>query len=337
MQLMELTIKNISERGRGILAADESHATIAKRFAAIGVENTEENRRDYREMLFSAPGLGEFISGVILFEETLTQKAKSGMTLADILKKQNIIPGIKVDKGLIDLESSSEEKVTQGLDGLPERLAYFKEQGALFAKWRAIFNISAKQPSAIAIKTNAQLLARYAAICQNQGIVPIVEPEIIFDGNFSMTQCAEVSQRVLQTVFHTLYKHKVILECMILKPSMVAAGKEFSEKSSIDEVARETLKVLLRTVPGAVPTVNFLSGGHSSELSTAYLNAMNVMHPHLPWNLSFSYGRALQDTALKTWGGKAECVESAQKELLKRCQLNSLAAKGQYKEAMERG
>lgn len=332
---MEKTIKVIAERGRGILAADESHSTIAKRFAGIQVENSEENRRAYREMLFTASGLGEYVSGVILFEETLTQKTQDGTPFVDLLLKQNIIPGIKVDKGLIDCESSSSEKVTQGLDGLPERLAIYKKQGAQFAKWRAVFNISDSLPSGVAIATNAQLLARYAAICQAQGIVPIVEPEILIDGHHSISRCEVVAEDVLHHVFHELYANRVSLEHIILKPSMVSSGKEAVTRDTVDQVAQATLKVLLRSVPGAVPTINFLSGGHSSELSTAYLNRMNELRPVLPWNLSFSYGRALQDNALKAWQGKSENVAKAQQELLKRSKLNALAAQGQYKDALE--
>lgn len=332
---MENTIKIIAERGRGILAADESTGTIAKRFESIQVENTEENRRAYRELLFTTPGMNEFISGVILFEETLTQKTRDGVRFADLLKNLNVVPGIKVDKGLISLESSSEEKVTQGLDGLPERLAQYKSQGALFAKWRAVYNIDSSKPSKMAIETNAQLLARYAAICQAEGIVPIVEPEILIDGNHSITQATEVAELVLHTVFHCLYQNKVSLEHIILKPSMVTSGKDFAPKDSVDQVAKETVKILLRTVPAAVPTINFLSGGHSNELSTAYLNRMNELNPRLPWNLSFSYGRALQDTALKTWLGKTENFEKAQQAFYKRAKLNALASRGEYKETME--
>lgn len=336
LQEMSLTVKTIAERGRGILAADESHSTIGKRFENIQLENTEPNRQAYREMLFTAPNLGDYISGVILFEETLTQNAKDGTPFVEILKKQNIVPGIKVDKGLVSFESSPEEKVTQGLDGLADRLSTYKKQGAQFAKWRAVFNINAVKPSSLAIKVNADLLARYAAICQSLGIVPIVEPEVLIDGNHTMNRCAEVTEQVLHRVFHSLYKHKVSLENMILKPSMVSSGQETTAQDSIEMVAKETMKVLLRTTPAAVPTINFLSGGHSSERSTAFLNAMHELYPQMPWNLSYSYGRALQDHALKTWAGKAENIAAAQQALLKRARLNSLAAKGQYQAQLEK-
>lgn len=331
---MEQTIKTIAERGRGILAADESTGTIEKRFASIGVENNEENRRAYRELLFTTPGFAEYISGVILFEETLFQKTKDGKPFVELLKSQNVIPGIKVDKGLVNFEVNSDEKVTQGLDGLSERLSQYKGL-AQFAKWRAVFNIDDQKPTAMAIKTNANLLARYAAICQAHGIVPIVEPEVLIDGAHSLERCVKVSEHVFHEVFHALHQYGVQLELMILKPNMISSGKEAATKDTPEQVAHATVKALLRTVPAAVPTINFLSGGHSSELSTAYLNAMNSLYPNLPWNLSFSYGRALQDQALKQWLGKAENIEAAQKALFKRCKLNGLATKGMYKSSME--
>ncbi|CAN5397846.1 fructose-bisphosphate aldolase class I [soil metagenome] len=329
------TIKEVAIKGRGILAADESTATITKRFQAIGVESTEENRRSYRELLFTTEGLGEFISGVILYEETLSQKTAKGETFVKVLQQQGIVPGIKVDMGLINLANTADEKVTQGLDGLPERLAKYKALGARFAKWRAVFNIDAQHPSTLATKTNAEALARYAAICQSLGIVPIVEPELLIDGNHSFERCKEATEEVLHSVFNALHRHKVVLEHMILKPSMVIAGQDCKEQASIDAVAKATVEVLLRTVPAAVPSIKFLSGGQSSALATANLNAMNALNPQLPWQLSFSYGRALQDTALKAWGGKAENVAKAQQELFKRAKLNSAACWGKYSDAME--
>lgn len=329
------TIKDVAIRGRGILAADESTGTITKRFQSIGLESTEENRRRYREMLFTTEGLGEFVSGVILYEETLSQKTAKGETFVSILQKQGIVPGIKVDLGLINLANTNNEKVTQGLDGLPERLAKYKALGARFAKWRAVFNIDATLPSTLAIKTNAEGLARYAAICQSLGIVPIVEPELLIDGNHSFERCKEATEEVLHTVFHALHRHKVVLEHIILKPSMVIAGQECKEQASIADVAAATVQVLLRTVPAAVPSIKFLSGGQSSALATAHLNAMNAANPQLPWQLSFSYGRALQDTALKAWGGKDENIAKAQQELFKRAKLNSVACWGKYADAME--
>lgn len=332
---LEATIMQLVVPGKGILAADESHGTIAKRFNTIQIESTAENRRAYREMLFTTPGLHEFISGVILFEETLGQRANNGKLFPEVLAAQGIVTGIKVDKGVANLPNSLEEKFTQGLDGLAERLASYKEMGARFAKWRAVLDISDKKPSCLAIETNAAALAQYAALCQDQGIVPIVEPELLMDGNHSLERCAEVTERTLHKVFHALTQHNVILECMILKPSMVISGTEYQSKASVAAVAQNTLKILRRTVPAAVPTINFLSGGQSAELATAHLNAMNQTK-HLPWQVSFSYGRALQDPALKAWAGRAENINAGQQALYKRAKLNSAACKGVYNEAMEK-
>lgn len=334
MTELQQTIEQIAQTGKGILAADESHKTIAKRFAAIHVENTEKNRRDYREMLFTAPNLSKYISGVILFEETLTQASSTGNTLAQVLSKQGIVPGIKVDKGLIDLPASPKEKITQGLDDLGDRLVTYKQQGAKFAKWRAVFTISDALPSYTAIHTNAHALARYAAICQQHGIVPIVEPEVLMDGDHNIERCAVVTEFVLHCVFHELYLQKVSLENMILKPSMVISGSECLQQANVETVARETVKVLKRTVPVAVPTINFLSGGQSAELATQHLNAMNQLFD-APWQLSFSYGRALQAPSLDAWQGKIENVKAAQDQMHKRAKLNSAASKGEYKASME--
>ena len=335
IQEMTQTVAVLSERGRGILAADESTGTIAKRFASINVENNEDNRRAYRDLLFTAPELNRYIRGVILFEETLMQKGLKGELFSEMLTKNNMIPGIKVDKGLIDLVNSQDEKTTQFLDGLPERLAEYKKFGAKFAKWRATFDIDAPRPSCLAIKTNAEGLARYAAICQSVGIVPIVEPELLMDGANDLERCQEATDEVLHHVFNALHQHKVVLECIVLKPSMVISGKQCHEQASVNEVASATVETLLRQVPAAVPSINFLSGGQSSVVATAHLNAMNHLHPHLPWNLSFSYGRALQDDALKTWLGKEENVAKAQAALIKRAKLNSLACMGEYQSNME--
>ncbi|NNM58772.1 MAG: fructose-bisphosphate aldolase class I [Legionellales bacterium] len=332
---LKQTVIEIAARGKGILAADESSGTIAKRFASINLDSTEESRRDYREMLFTTPGLADYISGVILYEETLGQKAQDGRLLADILRKSNIIPGIKVDKGLVPLCATDAEKVTQGLDGLPERLITYKEMGARFAKWRAVFNITDKKPSESAIHTNAHLLARYAAICQAAGIVPIVEPEVLMEGAHDIERCKQVTETVLHIVFDHLSKHKVILEGMILKPNMVTAGDRASVQGTVEEVAAATLNVLLRTVPAAVPSINFLSGGQSAELATAHLNEMHKLMAHLPWNLSFSYGRALQAPCLEAWQGKAQNITLAQNSLLKRAKLNSLACFGHYRDNMD--
>lgn len=329
------TIEAMSAPGKGILAADESTNTIAKRLKSIDVESTEPNRLAYRHLLFSTKDLGEYINGVILFEETLGQNAPNGTSLPDLLADQGIIPGIKVDKGLVTLANTEDEKVTQGLDGLEDRLKAYKEKGARFAKWRNVYQIDDFTPSIVAVKTGAHNLARYAAICQTLGIVPIVEPEVLMDGPHSIEQCAEVTEVVLNELFQALFTHQVALESIILKPSMVIAGSTSSEKSTPEEVAEYTLSVFQNTVPAAVPTINFLSGGQTPEQATANLNAMNVLSSQ-PWNLSFSYGRALQETSLKAWGGKEENVEKAQKELLKRSRLNAAAAVGEYKKEMEK-
>lgn len=334
-QQLKQTIQQMSGAGRGILAADESSGTIKKRFDTINLESTEENRRAYREMLFTIKGLGEYINGVILYEETLGQSTKSGKPFAKLLEEQNMVPGIKVDMGLIPLINSSNEKITQGLDGLPERLAKYKDQGARFAKWRAVFDIDAVRPTMLAIKTNAENLARYAAICQSQGIVPIVEPELLMDGEHTIERCEEASLRVFNAVFRALNLHKVTLEHMILKPSMVISGKSCVKQADVETVARLTVQTLLRTVPAAVPTINFLSGGQNAEIATAHLDSMHKQFPNLPWNLSFSYGRALQDPALKIWAGKAENVDAAQKALYKRAKLNAAAASGNYSNKLE--
>lgn len=332
---LETTINKLSVHGKGILAADESTATITKRFEAVGIQSTEDTRRAYRELLLTTPGVNKYIAGVILFEETLNQKTSQGIAFPEALNKLDILPGIKVDKGLVHLANTVDENITQGLDGLPERLADYKAKGATFAKWRSVYSISHTTPSMLAIETNAEVLARYAAICQALGIVPIVEPEVLIDGDHTIARCEEVSDPVFHAVFNALYRHKVKLEYIVLKPSMVINGKACSQKASVKEVAEATLRVLRRNVPGAVPTINFLSGGQSSEQATAHLNAMNAAG-NLPWNLSFSYARALQDYAMKTWQGQTKNVAAAQAAFLKRAKLNSLAAVGKYTEAMEK-
>ena len=332
---LEATINKIAVKGKGILAADESTGTITKRFQAVGVESTEDTRRAYRELLMTTPDFSKFVAGVILFEETLNQKTSQGVTFPELLKGMGVLPGIKVDKGLINLCGTNDEQVTQGLDGLPERLADYKAKGACFAKWRAVYAISDKTPSPLAIETNAEVLARYAAMCQAAGIVPIVEPEVLIDGDHTIARCEEATEPVLHAVFNALYRHKVKLEYIILKPSMVINGKACSQKASVEEVAKATVRVLKRTVPAAVPTINFLSGGQSSEQATAHLNLMNQMS-NLPWNVSFSYARALQDNAMKTWAGQSKNVQAAKNAFYKRAKLNSLAAVGKYTEAMEK-
>lgn len=332
---LESTISKLAAKGKGILAADESTPTITKRFQPLGIESTEDTRRTYRETLMLTPGVNQYIAGVILFEETLNQKTSTGILFPDALNKLGIVPGIKVDKGLVHLANTIDENVTQGLDGLPERLADYKAKGARFAKWRAVYNISATTPSKLAIKTNAECLARYAAICQEAGIVPIVEPEVLIDGDHTIERCEEVSEPVFHALFKALFRHKVKLEYIVLKPSMVISGKSCSKKASVDEVAKATMRVLRRTVPAAVPTINFLSGGQSPEQATAHLNAMN-QQSNIPWNLSFSYARALQDYAMKIWAGQSNNIPAAQKAFLKRAKLNSLAATGKYSESMEK-
>jgi len=328
--LLESTMKHLAAKGKGILAADESTGTISKRFAALKINSTEDSRRDYRELLFTTPGLNEAIAGVILYEETLNQKSKNGMPLPEVLQKAGILPGIKVDKGLVIMPNTQDENTTQGLDGLAERLVEYKEKGARFAKWRAVYAISNNTPSELAIAANAEGLARYAAICQSQGIVPIVEPEVLLEGEHTIEACSAVTERVLSKLFATLQLHKVSLEHMILKPSMVISGKSCPVKASTEQVAKETVKILLRTVPAAVPTINFLSGGQTPQEATAHLNLMHTLFPHLPWNLSYSYARALQDDCMKIWLGEAKNVDAAQKALYKRAKLNSLASMGQY-------
>lgn len=328
------TIEKMIQPGKGLLAADESEKTIAKRLAAIRVESTEETRAAYRELLFSTPDLEKYISGVILYEETLYQKSSRGMAFPAMLTQKGILPGIKVDKGLIPFESSAEEQITQGLDGLPDRLKEYKKAGACFAKWRAVYQIAEHYPSRSLMRTHAELLARYAKICQVAGIVPIVEPEVLIDGDHSLAQCAEVTEKAHHALFRSLYKHGVVLELMILKPSMVIAGKGHSKPSSVEEVAEATLKIFRRTVPAAVKSINFLSGGQTEQQATAHLNAMNQMGTQ-PWKLSFSYARALQDSCMKTWQGKVENITAAQQVLLKRAKLNSAAALGRYSIEME--
>jgi len=329
------TITAMVQKGKGILAADESLPTITKRFKAVGVECTEENRRAYRALLLTTPGVGEFLSGVILFEETLGQKADDGTPLPKAAERQGIVPGVKVDKGKIPLANAPDDMVTQGLDGLADRLKAYKKQGARFAKWREVYPITERNPTRLGIEANAEMLARYAAVCQNEGFVPIVEPEVLLDGDHSLARCAEVTEEVLHAVFHALHRHRVILECMLLKPNMVLPGKAHARRAGPDEVARETVKVLRRTVPAAVPSINFLSGGQSAEQATANLNAMNAQFPHPPWELSFSYARALQEPVMAAWRGESKNIETAQRIFLHRAALNGAARLGKYKPDME--
>ncbi len=330
------TIKKLATKGKGILAADESTPTITKRFEAVGITSNEDNRRAYRETLMTTEGFNTFIAGVILFEETLNQKTSKGTPFSDMLQQLGVATGIKVDKGLTSIPYTNNESVTMGLDGLAERLIDYKAKGASFAKWRAVYNISNDTPSRLAIHTNAEVLARYAAICQAQGIVPIVEPEVLIDGDHTIERCEEVTLEVLHAVFDALYHHKVKLEYIVLKPSMVISGKNCAQKASVSQVAEATVRVLRQTVPATVPTINFLSGGQTPEQATAHLNAMNKLGP-LPWNLSYSYARALQDNCMKTWKGQANNIPAAQQAFQKRAKLNSLAATGAYTDNMENG
>ncbi|MGV1872868.1 class I fructose-bisphosphate aldolase [Agrobacterium rosae] len=330
-RLEDIAVKMVAN-GKGLLAADESTGTIKKRFDSINLESTETSRRDYREMLFRTDeAMTKCISGVILYEETLFQKAADGTPLVDIIKAAGSLPGIKVDTGAKPQAFFPGETVTEGLDGLAERLKKYYNAGARFAKWRGVINIGDGLPTWGSIKADSQTLARYAALCQQAGIVPIVEPEVLMDGEpgtHSIDRCAEVTEWVLRTVFTDLYDARVNLEGMILKPNMVIDGKN-ARKASVDEVAEKTVKVLKATVPSAVPGIAFLSGGQSSEEATAHLSAMNAGYD-LPWALTFSYGRALQDTALKAWGGKPENVAAGQRAFQHRAELNSLAALGNW-------
>jgi len=320
--------------GRGILAADESTGTIEKRFKGIGVECTEENRRAYRDMLFSTKGVGEFISGVILYDETLRQKAADGTPFADLLARNGILPGIKVDAGTKDMALCAGEKITEGLDGLARRCAEYVKLGARFAKWRAVITIGDDIPSAACLGANAHALARYAAICQEAGLVPIVEPEVLMDGGHTIDRCEEVTERTLRETFAALASQRVVLEHMVLKPSMVISGKDCAKQAGVQEVASRTLQTLRRTVPAAVPGIAFLSGGQSDELATAHLDAMNKIGA-APWALTFSYGRALQSAALTAWKGSAGNVPAAQRALHQRARMNGLASRGEYRADLE--
>ncbi len=322
--------------GKGILAADESTGSITKRFESINLESTENNRRDYREMLFTATdAMKAYVSGVILFDETLRQKAKNGTPLVDIIKAAGAVPGIKLDKGPKPLPMCPGETVTDGLDGLADRVAEYAKLGAQFAKWRAVIDIGKGIPSHNSIHANAHALARYAAICQAGGIVPMVEPEVMMDGGHDIDACARITEWALKEQFQELYYAGVQLEGIILKPNMVISGKKCATQASREEVAEKTLKVLRRCVPAAVPGITFLSGGQSSEDATAHLHYMNAAGP-LPWKLTFSYGRALQADALKAWGGRSENVAAGQRAFSHRARMNGLACSGKWAQALEK-
>lgn len=321
--------------GKGILAADESTSTIGKRFKSIGLENNEDNRRAYREMLFRTKNFGQTISGVILYDETIRQQASDGTSMVDLIRAEGALPGIKVDNGAKDLANSPGEQITEGLDGLRERLKDYVERGAAFTKWRAVINIGQDLPSEYCLRANAEALARYAALAQEAGLVPIVEPEVIMDGGHSIERCFEVTEHALKLLYHSLYIHRVFLEGTILKPNMVVSGTRHPEQAPVKEVARLTLIALKRCVPAAVPGIVFLSGGQSDEDATAHLDAMNRMGP-LPWALSFSYGRALQAPALAAWGGRSENVAAGQRAFAHRAAMNGLAARGQWSPSHEK-
>ena len=330
---LKRTINDMVVVGKGILAADESVKTATKRLASINTESTEETRRQYRNIMLSAPQVEKYLCGVIMFEETLNQKSDDGILFPGLLAKKGIVPGIKVDRGLVDLDNG--EQYTKGLDGLGNRLGEYKKSGCRFAKWRAVYLISEKTPTPEIIQRNAEDLAKYAKICQEHGLVPIVEPEVLIDGTHSIDECYKATEKVLKAVFDSLKKENVMLELSILKPSMVISGKEAQNRAGVDEVAGKTVKCLKATVPAGLPSINFLSGGQTPQEATAHLNRMHTLGEKLPWYISFSYARALQDPALKAWKGREENVPAAQKAFLKRARLNSLATMGKYAEEME--
>jgi fructose-bisphosphate aldolase, class I len=321
--------------GKGILAADESTSTIGKRFGALGIASTAETRRAYREMLFTTPGLSKFVSGVIMYDETIRQAGSGGDRLADLLTRAGIAPGIKVDIGAKPVAACPGETVTEGLDGLRDRLQEYQGLGARFAKWRAVIRVSDQLPSDTCVDVNAQALGRYAALCQEQGLVPIVEPEVLMDGSHTLARAEDVTGQVLDRVFRALYTQRVSLEGMLLKPNMVVPGKDCPVQASVAEVASATLRVLRRHVPAAVPGIVFLSGGQDERQATAHLNAVNTDPGPRPWRVSFSYGRALQDPALKAWGGRPLGVQPGQQALYHRARCNSAASLGTYDASME--
>jgi fructose-bisphosphate aldolase, class I len=332
---LESTTLALVANGKGILAADETVPTLTKRFDALSIPSTEQSRRTYREMLFTSPGAAAFISGVIMHDETIRQKSSSGTTMTQVLSSQGIIPGIKVDSGARPLAGAPDETVTEGLDGLRDRLAEYRGIGARFAKWRAVIRIAGALPSATCVSANAHALGRYAALCQEGGLVPIVEPEVLMDGPHEIARCEEVTGAVLHAVFRALFEQRVSLECMLLKPNMVIAGKGSPVQASVPEVATATLRCLRRHVPAAVPGIVFLSGGQSDRMATAHLNAVNRLPGPRPWKVSFSYGRALQDPALEAWHGRSDALKAGQQALYHRARCNGAASLGTYTEEME--
>jgi fructose-bisphosphate aldolase class I len=334
-QELEQTARALVVEGKGILAADETVPTLTKRFDALKIASTESSRRTYREMFFTTPDVSAFISGVILQDETIRQKNAAGIPLTKVLSEQGIIPGIKVDTGAKVLAGSPEEKMTEGLDGLRDRLKEYAAMGARFAKWRAVIRITDTLPSSMCVNVNAHALARYAALCQEQGIVPIVEPEVLMDGSHTIERCEDVTSLILHAVFHALFEQCVRPEGMLLKPNMVIAGRDCPKKASVDEVATATLRCLRRHVPAAVPGIVFLSGGQSGVLATSHLNAINQLDLPKPWKISFSYGRALQDPAIEAWRGKQQNLKAAQQAFYHRAKCNGAAAIGTYTSALE--
>jgi fructose-bisphosphate aldolase class I len=331
--LHSIALKLVAE-GKGILAADETVPTLTKRFDTLGIPSTEQNRRVYREMLFTSPG-AEFISGAIMHDETIRQKSADGRSMIEVQTAQGIVPGIKVDSGAKPLAGSPDETVTEGLDGLRDRLSEYRTLGARFAKWRAVIRVTEDLPSAACISTNAHALARYAALCQEQELVPIVEPEVLMDGPHAIERCEQVTGGVLHAVFGALFEQGVALEGILLKPNMVIAGKACNRQASVEQVATATVRCLMRHVPAAVPGIVFLSGGQNARLATAHLNAINQRPDAKPWKLSFSYGRALQDPALEAWDGRDENLSAGRQAFSRRAKLNSAASVGKYTEEME--
>jgi len=336
INLLKGTVSRMLADDKGLLAMDESIPTANKRFKALGIPETEEYRRKYRELIVTTQGLEEYISGAILFDETIYQQTDDGRSMLAILKEKGIVPGIKVDQGTVDLPGFPGEKITEGLDGLATRLADYSKQGLLFAKWRAVITIGNNIPTPMGIKANAFVLARYAALCQQAGLVPIVEPEVLMDGSHSLQKCAEVTELVLHEVFEALHEMRVILDGMILKPNMVLPGKDCPVQDDLEAVADATVQCFMRAVPAAVPGIAFLSGGQSAQLATERLNTMHIRYPDLPWALTFSFSRAIQQPALDKWAGKNENVAAAQQLLYERAGLNAEARQGNYMPAMEK-
>jgi fructose-bisphosphate aldolase, class I len=332
---LESTALTLVAEGKGILAADETIPTLTRRFDTLGIQSTEQSRRTYREMLFTSPGAAEFISGVIMYDETIRQKSSGGASLAEALTVQGILPGIKVDTGAKPLAGSPDETVTEGLDGLRDRLSQYRTKGTRFAKWRAVIHLTDSLPSSACVSANAHALARYASLCQEQELVPIVEPEVLMDGSHTIERCGEVTGSVLHAVFNAFFEQGVALEGMLLKPNMVVTGKACSRQPSVEEVARVTLRCLRRHVPAAVPGILFLSGGQNARPATAHLNAVNRLPGPKPWKISFSYGRALQDPALEAWHGRDENLAVGQTALYRRASCNGAASVGKYTDQME--